>query len=72
MAYQAQPPGVSSIRTTVDNIGTGGVADTVSTFAQSVYVTDAPTISGNFHQLAVRVKAIEAALKVVHPGAIIT
>lgn len=41
----------------------GGTADTVDTFAGSLYTTDAPVIEGNFHQLALKVNQIIAALE---------
>lgn len=45
------------------NNATGGTANTVATFGQITYTTDAPVILGNFNQLATKVNQIITALK---------
>lgn len=45
------------------NNTTGGTANTISDFAGAVYATDAPTIEGNFNQLATKLNAVIDALR---------
>jgi hypothetical protein len=60
--YQSFPTG-GSIATTVDAIGAGGTANTISAFTGAVYATDSAAILGDFHQIGARLLLIEAALK---------